>query len=198
MIKNVKILLLIVVILFLSSCSSSLYIEETEAETKIYIPTPANEYSLKKISEKETIEETKAHHIYEEIKIPAMNELVIGEKQFLTRINYIKNHIDEFTNTEIVVEGMYGKYTSWDNTLTLPMVYRNGPSCCGDDQNGGFYLVNIDETLYKLDDWIVVKGKPYIYEHEDSEGEKTNYLFLLVEDVKVLDTKHRGQEMVND
>ena len=123
---------------------------------------------------------------------------MIGEKQYLTKINYIYNNVDKFKDSTILVEGMYGLYTSWDETFKFPIVYRNGPSCHGDDQFGGFFLVNIDTNLFTVDDWIKVKGKPFMYEHTDSEGEIQKFLFLLVEEVKTLGVKERKAEMVNN
>ena len=189
--------LLPIFLLLLISCTVNKNIV-VESES-IFIPEPANKFAADKETEVETVKETPAHHIYDEnFKVPAENTLTIGEKNFLTRINYIYNHIDEFANTVVTVEGMYGLYTSWDSTFKFPMVYRNGPGCCGDDQYGGFYLVNIDQTKFEIDDWIEVKGTPFMYEHTDSEGEVQKYLFLLVSDVKKLSLKERKAEMVNN
>lgn len=197
-IREIVVLVSIMSLIFtLFSCKNLLGSKDDETET-LYIPEAANQFALDKETEVETIEETKAHHIYpKDYKLPVNPEITIGEKDFLTRINYIYNHIDEFKNSDIIVEGMYGWYTSWDKTFEFPMVYRNGPSCCGDDQYGGFYLVNIDQTQYEIDDWIEVKGKPFMYEHKDSEGEMQHFLFLLVTDIKKLTTKERKAEMVN-
>ena len=89
-------------------------------------------------------------------------------------------------------------YKSWDETFVFPIVYRNGPAEYGDDQYGGFYLVNINQDIYHLNDWIKVKGKPFIYEHTDSEGELQKFLFLVVENIDVLTLKERKAEMVNN
>ena len=37
-----------------------------------------------------------------------------------------------------------------------------------------------------------------MYEHTDSEGEVKKYLFILVEDIKILSLKERKAEMVNN
>ena len=181
----------------MTSCDA---IESPVIEAETYSkPIAVNQYALDKETEESTVEPTSAHHPYdEEYKLKPEKEIAIQTSEFLTKINYIKNHMDEFANTTIVIEGMYGKYTSWDGTFSFPMVYRNGPSCCGDDQYGGFFLVNIDESTLNLDDWIEVKGKPFNYEHTDSEGEVFNYPFILVESVRVLSTRERKAEMVND
>ncbi len=182
---------------FLCSCESNI-IEVNEGET--YVPKAANQFALDKETEVETIEPTKAHRPYpEDFKLNPDTNIVIGEKQFLTKINYIYKNIDLFTNSTIVVEGMYGLYESWDKTFEFPMVYRNGPAEYGDDQYGGFYLVNIDQNLYKIDDWIKVTGKPFMYEHTDSEGEVQKFLFILAEQVEVItNVKERKAEMVNN
>ena len=167
--------------------------------TTIYLVEPANQFAVDKETEVETIEPTKAHRVYpDDFKLSPDREVVIGEKQFLTKINYIFNNIDKFENSSIVVEGMYGMYKSWDETFVFPMVYRNGPAEYGDDQYGGFYLVNINQELYHLNDWIKVRGKPFIYEHTDSEGEVQKFLFLVVENIDILTLKERKAEMVNN
>lgn len=195
--KNLS-LIYLAVCLTLVSCkgTSNLAINET---SEAFIPPAANQFAIDKENEEETIEPTLAHRPYpSDFTMPTGGEVTIGEKQFLTRINYIYNHIEQFEKTKIIVEGMYGEYSSWDGTFTFPMVYRNGPSEYGDDQFGGFYLVNVPTEYLNIDDWIKVKGTPFMYEHTDSEGELQKYLFLLAETCEVLPTKERKAEMVND
>lgn len=187
-----------VICLMLTACgkSSNFAINET---SEAFVPPAANQFAIDKESEEETIEPTLAHRPYpSDFTMPVGGEVTIGEKQFLTRINYIYNNIEKYEKTKIIVEGMYGQYTSWDGTFTFPMVYRNGPSEYGDDQYGGFYLVNVPTEYLNIDDWIKVKGTPFMYEHTDSEGEVQRYLFLLAESCEVLPTKERKAEMVND
>ena len=182
----------------LYSCNISENDEHTETTTTFMLE-PANQFAVDKETEVETIEQTKAHREYPaDFKLSADTEVVIGEKQFLTKINYIYNNVDKFVNSTIIVEGMYGWYKSWDETFEFPMVYRNGPAEYGDDQYGGFYLVNIDQTAYNLNDWIKVRGKPFMYEHIDTDGELQKFLFLLVEKADVLSLKERKAEMVNN
>ena len=182
----------------LCSCEKS-PVDFIMEENGVYVPPAANQFAIDKETEVETIEPTEAHRTYpEDFWLSPDNEVNIGERQFLTKINYIFNHIDSFTNSSIVVEGMYGWYVSWDGTFEFPMIYRNGPAEYGDDQYGGFYLVNINQDFYNLNDWIKVRGKPFVYEHTDSEGEVQKYLFLVVETIDVLPLKDRKQEMVND
>ena len=137
-----------------------------------------------------------AHYNRKEItgQVPVVQPQM-KEPQFFAEM---ANHIEQFEKTKIIVEGMYGMYTSWDGTFTFPMVYRNGPSEYGDDQYGGFYLVNVPTEYLNIDDWLKVKGTPFMYEHTDSEGEVQKYLFLLAETCEVLPTKERKAEMVND
>lgn len=198
MLKIFKIIILILLsaTLFLS-CRTEI-MHDVEA-TDVFMPEPANQFAMDKETEVETIEPTKAHREYPaDFKLAPDTEVVIGEKQFLTKINYIFNNIEKFENSSIIVEGMYGIYKSWDETFTFPIVYRNGPAEYGDDQYGGFYLVNINQDLYHLNDWIKVKGKPFIYEHTDSEGEVQKFLFLVAENVEVMTLKDRKAEMVNN
>ena len=179
-----------------SSCSKN--VVENESDT-FFTVEPANQFAMDKETEVETIEPTKAHREYpSDFNLVPDTEVVIGERQFLTKINYIFNNIEKFENSSIVVEGMYGLYKSWDETFIFPMVYRNGPAEYGDDQYGGFYLVNINQELYHLNDWLKVRGKPFIYEHTDSEGEVQKFLFLVVENIEVMTLKDRKAEMVNN
>lgn len=197
--KKISILFCLVLLLtsFLFSCNSD--IQSSEDTTLSYIPEAANQFAVDKETEVETNEPTKAHRNWpSNFKLAATPEIVIGEKQFLTKINHIYNNIDQYVESTIIVEGMYGRYTSWDGTFTYPMVYRNGPAEHGDDQYGGFCLVNINESQYSLNDWIKVAGKPFMYEHTDTEGEIQHFLFLQVEKIEVLGVKDRKPEMVND
>ena len=198
--KIIKKILYVLCILCLLALCFSCSKNETETEsTEIFMVEPANQFAVDKETEVETIEPTKAHREYPaDFKLTPDTEVVIGERQFLTKINYIYNNIDKFTNSSIIVEGMYGMYKSWDETFVFPIVYRNGPAEYGDDQYGGFYLVNINQDMYHLNDWIKVKGKPFIYEHTDSEGELQKFLFLVVENIDVLTLKERKAEMVNN
>ena len=98
---------------------------------------------------------------------------------------------------------MYGTYISHDNSLTHPIVYRNGPGCCGNDDYDGFLLINVenaytgDEPL-RLNDWIKVVGTPFMHEHTNNKGENEEYLFLIATSIEKMDLKSRGAEMVND
>ena len=193
----VFILALLLSMTFLFSCNSD--IQNIDDSTLSYIPEAANQFALDKETEVETNEPTKAHRNWpSNFKLAATPEIVIGEKQFLTKINHIYNNIDQYVESTIVVEGMYGRYTSWDGTFSYPMVYRNGPAEHGDDQYGGFFMVNINESDYSLNDWIKVSGKPFMYEHTDTEGEIQHFLFLQVEKIEILGVKDRKPEMVND
>ena len=196
-----KFLIFMMTFLMMSIFACSEYkVELDNAETEtLYVVEPANQFAIDKETEVETAKPTEAHKPYPaDFKLAPAAEVTIGEKDFLTRINYIYNHIDDFAASKIIVEGMYGLYTSWDKTFEFPIVYRNGPGDYGDDSFGGFYLVNIPLENFTIDDWIRVKGTPFMYEHTDSEGEVQKYLFLLVETYEILPVKDRKAEMVNN
>lgn len=194
----IKILLIITLVaVLLTVILSCKKIIKKQEVVNYFVPPAANEFALMKETETESIEETKAHHIYKDIKFPVEKNIVIGEKDFLTKLNIIKNNIDLYKDSVIEVEGMYAPYSSWDKTFNYPMIYRNGPGCCGDDQYGGFYMINIDSYDVHIDDWIEVKGKPFVYDHTDSEGEVQKYLFLLVDTLEVKKLRDRKAEMVN-
>ena len=194
--RNIVIILIILISL-LTACAKPA--ENIEPANDLLIPEPANAYALDKETEIETVAPTEAHKPYEEgYKVVPGREVYIGENEFMTRINYIYNNIELFENSSIIVEGMYGLYYSWDETFSFPMVYRNGPADYGDDQYIGFYLANLKEGECHLNDWIRVRGRPYMYEHKDSEGEIAKYMFLSVEKCEVLSLRERKAEMVND
>ena len=175
--KILKIILTIFVLLSLFSCNDNEL--QSNIDETFYIPEPANKFAIDKETEVETIEPTLAHRPYpENFELKPANEIVIGEKEFLTKINYIYNNIELFDKTKFIVEGMYGIYTSWDETFQSVMVYRNGPAEYGDDQYGGFYLLNVPLDDNLIDEWIKVKGTAYMHEHTDSEGEIQKFLFL--------------------
>lgn len=194
------IILLILVIVSFCACESAYVLDTYETdENGIYIPVAGNEYDAINETSIETNEPTEAHHKYNaSFVLKPESEIVIGEKEFLTKINYIYNHIDLFTKSKIIVEGMYAIYDSWDGTFEYPMVYRNGPSCHGDDQYAGFFMINLPESSLMTDDWVKVEGTPFMYEHTDSEGEVQKFLFLIVSKIEKLSLKERKQEMVNN
>lgn len=211
----VMVLIAVTFMLFLSSCKKNIVAEASDESE--YVVEAANAFAVEKETEIETIAPTEEHRPLEEnYRMNPAREIYIGENQFMTRINYIYNHVEDFADSNIVVEGMYGMYYSWDETFSSPMIYRNGPADYGDDQYSGFYL-DMDNVLalekekeennvnmayrvddIKLNDWIRVKGKPYMYEHTDSDGEKEYFMFLKIESYELLSTRERKAEMVND
>lgn len=85
--------------------------------------------------------------------------LDISENMFLTQINDIYLNIEQYEDTTIKVEGMYGVLVSNETSEEFGVVYRNGPGCCGNDGWGGFFL-NYDGELPQEDEWIEVIGTP--------------------------------------
>lgn len=193
--RIIKTLVILLFIVELFACKKDVVVTVEEK----YVPEPANQFAVDKETETLPVEETNERHKYpEDFIIKPEKEISIDTNQFLTKINYVRNNIDKFTDTVIKIEGMYGRYKSWDETFDYPMVYRNGPGCCANDVYDGFYLVNINQNEFELDDWIKVKGKPFLYDHTDSEGTVTKYLFLVVEEIKKGTLKERKAEMVNN
>lgn len=114
--------------------------------------------------------------------------LEIKEKMFITQINDIFYNIDDYKDKVIVVEGMYSKWNLWNGNKKVPVVYRNGPGCCGNDGWGGFWL-NYDGELPKENDWIRVTGTPEIV-----TDDYCLYLYLNVTSLEV--KTERGAEFV--
>ena len=158
---------------------------------------------LQEITEEEKVEETSAEHPYQTYNFPYTKNINIGDNKFLTQINTIRKNIDRFTESVVTLEGMYGTYISHDNSMTHPIVYRNGPGCCGNDDYDGFLLINVEnaykgDTPLRLNDWVKVVGTPFMHEHTNNVGEKEEYLFLIATSIEKMDLKSRGAEMVND
>lgn len=119
---------------------------------------------------------------------PEKEILEIKEKMFITQINDIFYNIDEYKNKIIVVEGMYSKWNKWNGDEKVPVVYRQGPGCCGNDGWGGFWL-NYDGKLPNENDWIKVIGTPELVTEE--------YCLYLYLNVISLETQtKRGAEFV--
>ena len=158
---------------------------------------------MQEITEEEKVEETSAEHPYQVYNFVYPKNINIGQDKFLTQINTIRKNIEKFTESVVTLEGMYGMYISHDNSMTHPIVYRNGPGCCGNDDYDGFLLINVENAYQgaeplRLNDWIKVVGTPFIHEHTNNVGENEEYLFLIATSIEKLDLKSRGAEMVND
>ena len=158
---------------------------------------------LQEITEEEKVEETSAEHPYQTYNFPYIKNINIGENKFLTQINTIRKNIEKYAESVVTLEGIYGTYISHDNSMTHPIVYRNGPGCCGNDDYDGFLLINVEnayqgDTPLRLNDWIKVVGTPFMHEHTNNIGEKEEYLFLIATSIEKMDLKSRGAEMVND
>ncbi|WP_250277188.1 TIGR03943 family putative permease subunit [[Clostridium] colinum] len=114
--------------------------------------------------------------------------LVIGEKLFLTQINEIYFNFDSYKDKTIVVEGMYTLFYNQEGIQNIPVVYRKGPGCCGNDGWGGFFL-KYDGEFPKDNDWVKVTGTPELV---DNNG--FIELHLNVSKLEVLE--ERGAEFV--
>lgn len=117
------------------------------------------------------------------------NEVVITENFFITQINDIFYNIDDYKGKTIVVEGMFSMFPNANGELVIPTVFRFGPGCCSNDGWGGFML-NYNGPFPEAEEWIEVKGTPYI-----QEDDLFINLYLDVTSFKV--KKERGAEYVD-
>lgn len=115
--------------------------------------------------------------------------LEISEKMFLTQINDIYNNFDLYKDKTVIVEGIYEEFVSGDETETVPVVFRYGPGCCGNDGWGGF-LLHYDGEFPPVDSWVRVTGTPELV---TSEAGYTD-LYLIVGSLVV--KEERGEEYV--
>ena len=148
MINLKKIFILVSMMLFvitciLSACDIGVSVKKNEETESIFIPEAANQFAVDKETETEAIEETKAHHIYpDDFKMVVDKEVVIGEKNFLTKIDYIYKHIDDFAQPRNDICGCrfqicHGQdmcqQFSWHTLCFLPCVARSmcaTPNAC--------------------------------------------------------------------
>lgn len=115
--------------------------------------------------------------------------LKIEERFFITQINDIYTNFEDFKNRTILVEGLFGKLPTYDNSKKVPVVYRYGPGCCTNDAWGGFML-DYKGKFPPQEEWIEVKGKPYMEITDD--GYKN--LYLKVKSLKI--KRPRGADTV--
>ncbi len=144
---------------------------------------------IKEVQEDTAIDNSK-EKLEDNIKGSAENIVEINEKIFLQKINDIYFNFDDYKDSTIVIEGMFSYFENMDGTETRPVVYRNGPGCCGNDGWGGFFLI-YEEEYPQENDWIRVVGRPVLVEAEGGWLE----LFLEVESVEV--KEERGLEFVS-
>lgn len=117
------------------------------------------------------------------------NIVEINEKLFIQKINDIYFNFEDYKDATIIIEGMFSHFQNIDGTEERPVVYREGPGCCGNDGWGGFFLV-YDGAYPNENDWIRVTGKPKVVQTEGGWLE----LFLEVEKIEV--KEERGAEYV--
>ncbi len=114
--------------------------------------------------------------------------LIIGENMFLTQISDIYFNFECYANKTIIIEGIFTEHLDPYITESKPMVYRNGPGCCGNDGWGGFYLT-YDGEYPEENSWIKVKGKPKLIEKGFFRE-----LHLIVSSIEF--PENRGEEFV--
>lgn len=117
------------------------------------------------------------------------DELYIREKMFITQINDIFYNISDYEGKTIAVEGMFRIFPGLDGEPDIPVVFRNGPGCCGNDGWAGF-LLHYDGEYPEIDDWILVKGTPEIVQTE-------LYMQLYLNVISLEVKQERGAEFVD-
>ena len=203
--KIVKCFFICLVIFFVVACNNVSLNEEDENDyvEEVLNVEAINDYAFDVGEINETKNNIKDHHEYPHLDLGDSNPIVISEKLFLTKIANLYNDIDKYKDRDVSIDGLYGKFVSYDGSFDFPIVYRNGPGCCRDDKYGGIYLVNVENAVPEgvelvEDDFISVLGSPFIYEYTDSKGNISKYLFLISKSITVVPNSRRGAEMVND
>lgn len=193
--RMVRILFILSILALLTACSIS---PKKQVENELSIAVPANDFAINKKKKETVIVEERVDRVFDELPVDDGPVVQIDEKQYLTKIANIKTKIDEYKDKIIVVEGMYATYSSWDDSFSGSLVYRNGPNDFNNDIWGGFFLNDLKGQDVRIDDWIRVIGIPYVYTTTDTEGTEYEYLFLNVQELQILPEKERGIELVNN
>ena len=202
--KIVKYFLVCCIVFFVIACNNVDVKEEVvNDDVEEFNVEAINDYAFDVGEIKESKNNIKEHHEYPQLDLGDSNPIVISEKLFLTKIANLYNDIDKYKDRDVSIDGLYGKFVSYDGSFDFPIVYRNGPGCCKDDKYGGIYLVNVENAVPEgvelvEDDFISVLGSPFIYEYTDSKGNISKYLFLISKSITVVPNSRRGAEMVND
>lgn len=193
--RMVRLLVILSILALLTACSIS---PKKQVENELSIAVPANDFAINKKKKETVIVEERVDRVFDELPVDDGPVVQIDEKQYLTKIANIKTKIDEYKDKIIVVEGMYATYSSWDDSFSGSLVYRNGPNDFNNDIWGGFFLNDLKGQDVRIDDWIRVIGIPYVYTTTDTEGTEYEYLFLNVQELQILPEKERGIELVNN
>lgn len=193
--RMVRLLFILSILALLTACSIS---PKKQVENELSIAVPANDFAINKKKKETVIVEERVDRVFDELPVDDGPVVQIDEKQYLTKIANIKTKIDEYKDKIIVVEGMYATYSSWDDSFSGSLVYRNGPNDFNNDIWGGFFLNDLKGQDVRIDDWIRVIGIPYVYTTTDTEGTEYEYLFLNVQELQILPEKERGIELVNN
>lgn len=186
--RTLTLILLIIGVLLLTGCSSSV----DSADDGKYPVGSQNETSdIGKKNEEAAKDIPKGTIPGDPKDSTDMNadELYIREKMFITQINDIFYNIDEYKDKTIAVEGMFRIFPGVDGQPDIPVVFRNGPGCCGNDGWAGF-LLHYDGEYPAIDEWILVKGKPEIV-----QTDLYMQLYLNVTSLEI--KKERGAEFVD-
>ena len=158
--RMVRILFILSILALLTACSIS---PKKQVENELSIAVPANDFAINKKKKETVIVEERVDRVFDELPVDDGPVVQIDEKQYLTKIANIKTKIDEYKDKIIVVEGMYATYSSWDDSFSGSLVYRNGPNDFNNDIWGGFFLNDLKGQDVRIDDWIRVIGIPYVY-----------------------------------
>jgi len=120
----------------------------------------------------------------------------VRENMFVTQVINIFINQNEYLGKTIRLEGLF-RHNHWDGN-DFYFVFRNGPTCCGEDGQVGFevswdpdYFESDDEqrSYPNTNDWVQAIGELRAY---DSFG--MTFLYLALSELNVLEK--RGAEFV--
>lgn len=113
----------------------------------------------------------------------------IKENLFLTQITDIYLNFEEYQDKTVKIEGLYGVFSSYeDENEQVPVVFRYGPGCCGNDGWGGF-LLDYDGEKPQENDWIEVIGRLEMVK-------QGIYTDIYIKPESLIIKQERGEELV--
>ena len=141
--------------------------------------------SKQEVADKDRPEEKRKDSFASQVDKNGVMEL--SEEFFMLQVSDIYVNTEDYSDVIIRVAGIFSYFKGPDGLENIPVVYRFGPGCCGNDGIVGFMLnFPPDMERPEKDDWIIVEGK--------AEKKEEN-VYLKVKAYEVSDK--RGNEYVN-
>lgn len=112
--------------------------------------------------------------------------IVINEETYISQVNEILSHKDEYLGRDIMFTGLYSSYDY--NGKIYRMVYRTTPGTSGNNGIAAFDIEYNPEIELEENDWVTVCGtlKSYI---DETDGEE--YLTIVVKSLEKVEAQNK-------